>query len=210
MNLLEILNWRYATKAMTGKILPEETINKILNATLLCPTSSGLQPFHIILISNKELKTKIFPIAHNQPVIEQSSHLMVFAAWNSYTEEKVNQHFAYVNKQRRMPDSTTDGYRKMLLGLFEKQTPEQHFIHAAKQSYIGLGYATIAAANEQIDATPMEGFNAEALDELLELKKQGLKSTAMLALGYRDEKKDWLVKLKKVREPMSDFVTVLK
>ena len=210
MNLSEILNWRYATKAMTTEVVSDEKINSIINVTLLCPSSSGLQPFKIILISNKEIKKKIFPIAMNQPVIEQSSHLMIFAAWDSYTEERVNHHFAYINKQRGMPDSSTDGYRQMLLALFKTQTIEQQFQHAAKQSYIGLGYATIAAANEQVDATPMEGFNPEALDELLELKKQGLKSTAILALGYRDIKTDWLVKLKKIREPLNEFVTVIK
>lgn len=210
MNLTEIMNWRYATKAMTGAEVPLEKINVILSAALLCPTSSGLQPFHIILISNKEMKKKILPIAMNQPVIEQSSHLMVFAAWDKYTEERVNQHFSYINKQRNMPDSTTDGFRKMLLASFEKQTNQQHFDHAAKQAYIGLGFALIAAANEKVDSTPMEGFDPEALDELLELKKQGLKSTAILALGYRDVEKDWLVNLKKVREPMTEFVTVLK
>ena len=210
MNLTEIINWRYATKAMNGNIVPEDKINAIMNATLLCPTSSGLQPFHIILISNKDLKKKILPIADKQPVIEQSSHLMVFAAWDSYTVERVNQHFSYLNKERNMPDSTTDDFRKMLLATFEKQTHQQHFDHAAKQAYIGLGFALIAAANEDVDSTPMEGFNPEGLDELLELKKQGLKSTAILALGYRDEKTDWLVKLKKVREPMNEFVTEIK
>jgi nitroreductase len=209
MNLTEILNWRYATKVMTGKIVSEVKVNAIVNATLLCPTSSGLQPFHIILISNKELKKKILPVAMNQPVIEQSSHLMVFAAWDSYTTDRVNHHFSYLNKQRRMSDSTTDDYRKKLLALFEKQTPLEHFNHAAKQSYIGLGFALIAAANEQVDATPMEGFNPEALDELLELRKKGLKSTAILALGYRDVKTDWLVKLDKVRKPMIEFITTI-
>jgi len=210
MNLEEIINWRYATKAMNGNIVPEEKINAIMNATLLCPTSSGLQPFHIILISNKDLKKKILPIADKQPVIEQSSHLMVFAAWDSYTVDRVNQHFTYLNKERNMPDSTTDNFRKMLLATFEKQTHQQHFDHAAKQAYIGLGFALIAAANEDVDSTPMEGFDPDGLDELLELKKQGLRSTAILALGYRDEKTDWLVKLKKVREPMNEFVTEIK
>ena len=208
MNLQEIVNWRYATKAMTTEVVSDKKINAIINVILLCPTSSGLQPFHIFLVSNKELKKKIFPIAMNQQVIEQSSHLLIFAAWDTYTEERINHHFSYINKQREIPDSTTDNYRKMLLALFKTQTPEQHFQHAAKQSYIGLGYATIAAANEQVDSTPMEGFNPEALDELLELKKQGLRSTAILALGYRDPKTDWLLKLKKVREPLSEFIII--
>lgn len=210
MKTIEALNWRYATKAMTGAVVPQEKVDSIMNATLLCPTSSGLQPFEIILISNTAMKEKISPIAHNQPVIMQSSHLMVFAAWDSYTTERVNGHFAYLNKQRKMPDATTDDYRKMLLDLFSKQTKEQHFEHAAKQSYIGLGFALFNAALEKVDTTPMEGFDSKALDELLELKKKGLKSTCILALGYRDVEKDWLVKLEKIRKPMSNFVTVIE
>ena len=210
MNLLENLNWRYATKAMTGASVPQAKIDAIINATLLCPTSSGLQPFEVILISNKDLKKKIAPIAMNQAVIEQSSHLIIFAAWDSYTPERINHHFEYLNKERNMPNSTTDDFRNMTLSLFEKQTKEQHFNHAAKQSYIGLGFALIAAANEQIDSTPMEGFNPEELDKLLELSKKGLKSTAILALGYRDIEKDWLVKLKKVRKPLNEFKTEFK
>ena len=150
MNLTEILNWRYATRAMIGEVVPEAKITAIVNTTLLCLTSSGLQPFHLFLISNKEMKKKIFPIAHNQPVIEQSSHLIIFAAWDSYTTERVNSHFAYINKKRGMPDITANKYREMLLTLFETQTKEQHFNHAAIQSYIGLGYATIAAANQKL------------------------------------------------------------
>jgi nitroreductase len=209
MNIIEALNWRYATKAMTGKVVSKEKVDVIMKATLLCPTSFGLQPFEIILISNAALKEKISPIASNQPVIMQSSHLMVFAAWDSYTTERVNQHFAYLNKQRNLPDSTTDDFRKTTLDLFSKQTEEQHFDHAAKQSYIGLGFALFTAALERVDCTPMEGFDSKKLDELLELKKKGLKSTCILALGYRDTEKDWLVKLEKIRKPMSEFVTIL-
>jgi nitroreductase / dihydropteridine reductase len=209
MNIIASLNWRYATKSMTNAVVPQEKIDSILNATLLCPTSSGLQPFEVILISNKVLKEKIAPIAHNQPIITQSSHLMVFAAWDSYTIERVNGHFAYLNKLRNMPDSTTDNYRKMLLDLFSKQTKEQHFEHAARQSYIGLGFALFTAALEKIDSTPMEGFDSKKLDELLELEKKGLKSTCILALGFRDTEKDWLVNLEKIRKPMSDFITVI-
>jgi len=208
MNLIEIINWRYSTKALKGKIVPEEKMNAILKATLLCPTSSGLHPFHIILIGDKQLKKKMLPIIHNQPVVEQSSHLTVFTTWYSYTPERINQHFSYLNKQRNMPDSTTDDFRKMILLSFEKQTPLEHFNHALKQSNIGLGFALIAAANEKVEFTPKEGFTPDALDELLELKKQGMKTTATLALGYSDEKTSGLVKLKKGREPMSEYVTV--
>jgi len=77
-------------------------------------------------------------------------------------------------------------------------------------TYIGLAYGTLAAANELVDATPMEGFDNAALDALLELNTKGLKSTAILALGYRDLKTDWLLKLQKVRAPVQELVTTLE
>ena len=209
MNIIELLNWRYATKAMNGKIVPQEKVDLIMNATLLCPTSSGLQPFEIILISNKEFKEKIANIAYNQLVITQCSHLLVFAAWNEFTTKRINNHFSYLNKQRNTPNSTTDDYRKNTIKSYSDQTLEQQFANAAKQAYIGLGFALYTAALEKVDATPMEGFDNKKLDKLLELSEKGLKSACILALGYRDNDKDWLVKLEKIRKPMSEFVTVL-
>ena len=209
MKIIEALNWRYATKAMNGKIVPQDKVDLIMNATLLCPTSSGLQPFEIILISNKKWKEKITPIAYNQPVITQCSHLLVFAAWNEFTTKRIDDYFTYLNKQRNMPDSTTDDFRKSTIKSFSDQTLEQQFANAAKQAYIGLGFALYTAALEKVDATPMEGFDNKKLDKLLELKEKGLKSTCILALGYRDIDNDWLVKLEKIRKPMSEFVTVL-
>lgn len=209
MTTIESLDWRYATKAMNGNVVSQKKIDLIMNATLLCPTSSGLQPFEVFLISNKLLKEKIAPIAYNQPVITQSSHLMIFAAWDRYTEDRINKHFSDLNKKRNMPDSTTDDYRNSTIKSFEKQSEDEHFAHAAKQAYIGLGFALFTAALEQVDSTPMEGFDSKKLDVLLNLKDKGLKSTCILALGYRDIEKDWLVKLKKVRKPMSEFATII-
>lgn len=209
MNIIEKLNWRYATKAMNGKVVPQEKVDLIMNATLLCPTSSGLQPFEVFLISNPEIKEKIAPIAYNQPVITQSSHLMIFAAWDEFTPKRINDYFSYLNQQRNMPDSTTDDFRKSTLETFSKQTKEQQFANASKQAYIGLGFALYTAALEKVDSTPMEGFDSKKLDKFLELEKKGLKTTCILALGYRDAETDWLVKLEKIRKPMSEFVTVL-
>ena len=93
---------------------------------------------------------------------------------------------------------------------FTSKTPEEGFNHAARQAYIGFGVAITEAATLKVDATPMEGFNAAKLDELLNLKALGLKSVTLLPLGYRDEANDWLVNLKKVRTPKSDFVIEFK
>ncbi len=205
MQLLEALNWRYATKKMNGLPVPQEKVDKILDATQLAPTSSGLQPFKILVITNPELKAKIQPIAFNQSQIVDGSHLLVFAAWDNYTEKRIDDVFAHTAIERGIPISTFDDYCNRLKGMYLSRPAEKNFEHAARQVYIAFGLAIAAAAELQVDATPMEGFDNAALDELLQLPQQGLKSVTLLPLGYRDVENDWLVKQKKVRMPKSEF-----
>ena len=210
MNILENLNWRYATKKMNGTVVPQEKVNYILDAAHLAPSSSGLQPFEIIVISNKEVLEKIKAVAHNQSQITDCSHLLVFAAWDTYTEDRINTVFNHNNAERNLPESVTADYRKMLLGAYPNRPAEENFQHAAKQAYISLGMAMVAAAEQKIDATPMEGFDAKGLDEVLNLKAKGLRSTVILPLGYRDASNDWLVNMKKVRTPKEKFISEIK
>lgn len=95
----------------------------------------------------------------------------------------------------------------MLLGSYPQRSAEENFTHAAKQAYISFGAAIIAAAFEEVDSTPMEGFSPEAVDEILNLKEKGLKSVLLLPIGYRDASNDWLVNLTKVRKSKEDFIT---
>lgn len=210
MNLLELLNKRYATKAMNGQQVPQEKIDNILEAARLAPTSSGLQPFEIIVISNQELKDKIKPIAFNQSVVSDCSHLLVFAAWDNYTEDRINMMFDLTNETRGFTNEGWENYRKMLLNAYPQRAEEINFTHAAKQAYLALGITLVAAVAEGVDSTPMEGYDAAALDALLDLKSKGLKSVSLVALGYKDADKDWLVNLKKVRRAKTDFVTEIK
>ena len=209
MSLIQDLQWRYATKKMNGQTVPQEKVDYILEAAWMAPTSSGLQPFEIFVITNRELLEKIKPIAFGQGQITDASHLLVFAAWDNYTEERINNVFARNNKERGIPDSVTDEYRNRLLSSYLPSPAEVNFEHAARQSYIALANAIIAAAEQKVDATPMEGFNPAALDELLGLKAKGLRSVTLLPLGYRDAENDWLVKMKKVRTPKEAFISIL-
>jgi nitroreductase/dihydropteridine reductase len=210
MSLIEALNWRYATKKMNGNKVPQEKVDQIVAAAHLAPTSSGLQPFKIIVVSNPELKEKIKAVAYGQSQVTDSSHLLIFAAWDNYTEERIRAVFARTNAERGVPDSATADYVNTLLGMYLNRTPDENFHHAAKQAYIGFGVALAEAALLKVDATPMEGFEAGKLDELLGLDKLGLRSTTIMPLGYRDEAGDWLVNLKKVRTPLNDFVIEFK
>jgi nitroreductase len=206
MNLIDNLNWRYATKKYTNKIVPQEKVDYILNAARLAPSSSGLQPFQILVITNKELQEKILPITFNQNIITVASHVLVFASWEDYSLDKIESVFAHTVAERGMPEGAMDAYKTRLWDMYEPRGTEWRANHAARQAYISLGIAIAAAAEQKVDATPMEGFIPSQLDELLSLKEKGLKSQVILTLGYRDEN-DWLLKMKKVRTPKEAFIT---
>ena len=208
MELIQKLNWRYATKKMDPvKKVPQEKLGRILEAIRLSPTSSGLQPYEVIVITNEKLKEKILPIARGQSQITDCSHLLVFAAWDNYTAERINMMFDLTNQVRGVKSESWENYRNILLNSYPSRGEEVNFQHTAKQAYIGLGVGLVAAALEEVDCTPMEGFDPKALDELLELNSRGLRSVAILPLGYREEDKDWLVNLQKVRRENSSFIT---
>lgn len=206
MSLLQDLSWRYATKKMNGTPVAQEKIDYIIEATRLAPTSSGLQPFKVIQVTDPELKAKIQPIAYGQSQIIDASHLLIFASYDEYTKEYVDGIFSQQESERGLPAGASDDYKNGLFAGLAQQTKDQHFAHTARQAYIGFGIAIAAAAEQRVDATPMEGFVNAQLDELLGLDKMGLKSVTILALGYRDESNDWLVNMKKVRVSPEDFV----
>ena len=208
--ILDLLNWRYATKQMTKEPIPQEKVDRIIEAARLAPTSSGLQPFEVIIVTNQELKDKIKTIAWNQSVVSDCSHLLVFAAWDTYTNDRINAAFDLVNEVRGFKNEGFETYRQMLLNTYPQRDPEVNFQHTARQAYIAFSMAMIQAAEEKVDCTPMEGFDAVALDEILGLRKLGLRSAVMLPLGYRDVEGDWNVKLVKVRRSKDQFVRLFE
>ena len=211
MDLLQALNWRYATKKMDPtKKVPEDKVQRILEAIRMTATSSGLQPYEIFVVTNTEVRAKIQAVANNQAQITEGSHLLVFAAWNDYTPDRINMMFDYNNEVRGFVNEGAENYRQMLLKNYPAKGPDVNFQHAALQSYIALGTALIAAAEQEVDATPMEGFKPAAVDEILGLPARGLRSTVLLPLGYREADKDWLVNMKKVRRTNDKFITEVK
>ena len=210
MSFLDKLNERYATKAMNGSVVPEEKINNILEAIRLAPTSSGLQPFEVFVITNSDVKTAIKEIAWNQPQVTDCSHLLVFAAWDNYTEDRINHMFDLTNEIRGFKNEGWENYRQMLLSNYPQRDEEANFEHAARQTYIAFMAAITQAAFEGVDSTPMEGFDANGLDKVLGLREKNLRSTLLLPIGYRDTEKDWLANLVKVRKPMNELVTSIK
>ena len=211
MTLIQKLQWRYATKKIDStRTVSQDKVDRIVESIRLTASSSGLQPYELLVVTNKDIREKIKPIAWGQSQITDCSHLLVFAAWDNYTAERINLMFDLANDIRNMKSEDRENYRQKILNSYTQRAPEINFTHAAKQAYIGLGTALIAAAYEEIDCTPMEGFDALALDEVLNLKEMGLRSVVILPLGYRKADEDWLVNLQKVRRSHENFVIQIK
>jgi nitroreductase/dihydropteridine reductase len=199
MELLEALKWRYATKRMTGEKISAEKADRIMEAIRLTPSSMGLQPYSVVVVQNREVLKELQPIINNQPQVPNASHLLVFAAWTSVTEKHIDDYLENIHSIRGTAREDLKRQEERLKQWIADQPADKIQRWAEDQTFIALGTAITAAAVEKVDATPMGGFNAQALDEYLKLNEKGLHSVVLLALGYRDESNDYLVKQKKVR-----------
>jgi nitroreductase / dihydropteridine reductase len=208
--LHEKLNWRYATKKMdAGKVVPQAAVDRILDAVNLAPTSSGLQPFEVIVVTNAEVKAKLSAAAYGQAQIVDASHVLVFAAWDNYTEARIDGVINATHAQRGTSLEALNAYYDRLKAQYLPRDAEVNYNHAARQAYIAFGIGLTAAAFEGVDATPMEGFDPAQVDEILGLREKGLRSVTLMPLGYRAAEGDWLNGAKKVRKPLGDLVTLV-
>ncbi len=205
MELIDALNWRYAAKKMNGQPVPAEKVDTILEAIRLSASSVGIQPYNVIVIESHELRGKIHEQACPQPQIVEGSHVLVFASWTDVTAEHIDQYMQLIADTRHTAVDSLTPLADSIKGNLMSRTPELRAEWAARQSYIALGTGMIAAATEGVDATPMEGFNADALDQLLDLPAKNLHSTSILVLCYRDAEKDYLANAPKVRRSTEEL-----
>ena len=198
--LNDLLNWRYATKKMDAtQSVPEDKVTAILDALRLAPTSSGLQPFEVFVVTAKELRAKLAEAAYGQQQLVDGSHVLVFAAWDDYTAARIDMVRDETGIARGGVTDNIKEYYKNLKANYVDRDAGVNFEHAARQAYIALGVAMVAAAEQKVDCTPMEGFDAARFDDLLDLRAKGLKSVCILPLGYRADEGDWLLGQAKVR-----------
>lgn len=208
MDLIEDLNWRYATKKFANKKVTEDKLKHILEATNLTASSCGLQPYRLFVIDNYTLKANLGAGSFNGQ-IEHSSHLIVFAAYNQVTTQHIQDLIDLTAKEKNVTKESLEGLFLALNSHFNNRTAIQNSLWADKQAYIALGTALIAAANVRVDAVPMEGFDPQQFDTLLNLNDKGLHSTVILSIGYRDEENDPYAGTKKVRVELDKMVTMI-
>ncbi len=205
--LNDLLNWRYATKKMDpSKTVRQENVDAIIEAMRMTPTSSGTQPFEVFVVTNSDIRSKIAEAAGGQAQITDGSHTLVFAAWDNYTDQRIDE-VVDLNVEARGDLPMLHAYYDNLKSNYVPRDAETNYAHAARQAYIALGVALVAAAEQEVDSTPMEGFNPDAVDSILGLKERGLRSVVLMPLGYRDAASDWLATMDKVRKTRDTLVT---
>ena len=207
MSLLDHLNWRHAVKAFDPtKKVSQENIDKIIEAARLAPTSSGLQPFRLLVIESQEIKDKLVEGAFNPDCMRECSHVLVFAGWDDYSEQKIDEMYDMTTDQRDLPQGRFSSYTDKIKEIYNNQSTDKNFEHIARQAYIAMGFALAQAAELRVDTCPAEGFSTDLVDEVLELDKQGLKSIVLMYVGVADPERDWMAPMAKVRNAAEEFV----
>lgn len=206
MDIIESLKWRYACKKFDKtKILSTKQVDVLKNAFNLTATSFGLQPIKLLVVKNKKIRKSLVPYSFGQEQVANASHLMVICIQDYFTLEDIDNYFDIEKEIRGTSEEILKPYREQLKNIFENKSTIEKQESAIKQAYIALGNLMTVCAIEQIDSCPMEGFNAQKFDEILDLRQLNLKSVLLLPVGFR-AKDDFMSTLKKVRKPINETV----
>jgi nitroreductase/dihydropteridine reductase len=209
MNVINSLEWRYATKKFDpSKKLSNHQIETLKKAFNLTATSFGLQPIKMIVIQNKELQEKFVEHSYFQRQVTDASHLLVLCIENDTTTEDINTYFDLEKKVRGVDESVIADFRKQLIDMYQNKTIEEKQQSAVYQIYIALGNLLTVCAVERIDSCPLEGFIPSKIDEILNLPALNLKSVLMLPVGFRADD-DVMNGINKVRKPLNETIIEL-
>jgi len=207
MSLLHKLEWRYATKKFDSeKEISEENITELLKAANLSASSYGLQPYEFIVVKNQELQNKLQEAAYGQAQLADASHVVIFAAKKTVSPDYIKNFVQHTAEIRNQDLGELNDYQQSMIDTIGSMSSDQQLSWTQRQSYIALGTLLLAAADLKIDACPMEGFENEKFNKLLELDA-GLHATAIVTLGYRSVN-DTYQHAAKVRRPLDDIVTL--
>ena len=204
MEILDSLHWRYATKKFnTTKIISQDKIELLKKAFNLTATSYGLQPIKLLIIRDKALQQNLITHTMNQAQVAQASHVLVFCIETDINKQFIETYFDRVQKIRNTPDTILQPFEDFLISDFGAKSLSEIEKWAINQAYLAMGNLLTVCALEKIDSCPMEGFEPDAYDEVLDLKSKNLKSVLVMPIGYRADD-DMFSELKKVRKTVAE------
>jgi nitroreductase len=206
-DLVQTLNWRYATKKFDpSRKIPADLWKTLEQALVLSPSSFGLQPWKFIVVTDPKLKAALRAASWGQPQVEDCSHLVVFTARRTMQVEDIERLLSRISEVRGVPVDSLSGYRDMMIGsVVDGPLSKVVDQWTAKQTYIALGNFVTCAAVLGVDACPMEGLDPAKYDEILGLAGTGYHTLAICPAGYRAQD-DAYAKLAKVRFPLEEVI----
>ncbi|MEH0156798.1 NAD(P)H-dependent oxidoreductase [Limibacter armeniacum] len=208
MNVIEKLNWRYATKKFSTEKLPQDKVDTILEAATLTASSYGLQPWSIVVVNDPAVREQLVEHSWGQMQVKDASHLLVIARQSDMTPAHVEAYIDNIVNTRNIPADAVAGFKDTMLGTVNSLSAEDKALWMSKQAYIVLGNLLTVCATLDVDACPMEGFIPEKYDEILGLKEKGLASVLVLPIGIRAED-DSFQHMKKVRKSLEDTIVTI-
>lgn len=210
MNIIDSLNWRYATKKFdSNRKLSKNQVNTLKNAFNLTASSYGLQPIKLIVISNQEIKNNLLESSLNQQQVIQCSHLLVICVETDIDESYIELYFKRVVDIRKTSPKVLESFKNSIINEFNDMSNASIINWSINQAYLALGNLMTVCSVEEIDSCPMEGFLPEKYDEILDLKTKNLKSVLVMPVGYRSVD-DQFSSFKKVRKDINDNTIELK
>lgn len=206
MDVLEHMKWRYAVKKFDSeKKLSEEKIERLKEAFNLTATSYGLQPITLLVIQNQDLQDKLRLHSFDQQQVSQASHILVICIKNTIDDKYISRYFEQLKKVRKVSDEILEPFKNDLVANFSNKDVEEIRSWSTNQAYLALGNLLTVCAIEKIDSCPMEGFESEAYDKVLDLDSKGLTSVLVMPVGYRADD-DMFADFKKVRKDLNESV----
>jgi nitroreductase/dihydropteridine reductase len=202
MNIINALQWRYATKKFDAtKKISAQDVDELLEVLRLSPSSFGLQPWKFVVVKNPALRQQLKGAAWNQAQITDASHLIVLCARTDLNPAFVRTYIEHTAEARKASVESLKGFEDMMLGSINTRSKDAVVDWNKHQVYLALGMLLEVAALKGIDACPMEGFDPAQFDKILGLKD--CTSAVVCALGYRAADD---VQHAKVRFPKKDVI----
>lgn len=209
MEYIKNLKWRYATKKFDStKRVPQEHLNQLKEAIQLTPSSYGLQLYKVIIIEKAELKKRLKIASWNQDQVTDASHLVVFCNYTSVSDQNINDFIKRTAETQGIDATSLNSYGDFIKEKLKEMTVSEVFNWTFRQTYLGLGSLLSACAELKIDSCPMEGFESEKYNDILELSEQGLNAAVIATIGYRSSEDHTQNRLK-VRKSFNQLFQVI-
>ncbi len=207
--IIDALNYRYATKKFDPtKKLDNEQIDALIETARLTATSYGMQLMKLVVVENQDIKDKLVEASYGQKQVSDASQVLVLCREKNFDESLIQGYINNIAQIRAVELDKLEGFKNAMSGNLLNKPKSELEVWMNNQVYITLGKLMMTCALLKIDSCPMEGFQPDKYDKILNLSEKNLTAVLVLPVGYRSEE-DKNSKAKKVRRLQEDFLIKL-